>query len=255
GLARVGPEVFFGTPEAHLARALFGWGRGSVRTSIVVGPPIPGVRSLASLERPWLADPRPPDVSPDDPAVIAFTTGSTGRPKPTVMTHRNLSAMIRGVGEQWGLPTNGGVVDMPTFPMFWIIGLSHGGTVVVPPMNFTTRGPAHADPAKLVQTIREHRVSSMFASPALLTNLARHCEERGTTLPTVRRIVAGGAEVTGPLYAAVKAVLPEGELYSDYGATEALPLTEVDGTTVLTETWARTESGEGLCVGRPLPGV
>lgn len=254
-LNRVGPEVFFGSPEAHLARRVFGWGRGTVRTSIVVGGSIPGMRSLTSLERPWLADPRPPDVTPDDPAVIAFTTGSTGNPKPTVMTHRNLTSMIRGVGEQWELDEHGDVVDMPTFPIFWIIGLSHGGTVVIPPMNFATKGPGHADPAKLVRTIRDHRVASMFASPALLTNLARHCDEHGITLPTIRRIVAGGAEIYGPIYAEVKKVLPSGELYSNYGATEALPVAEIDGTTVLTETWARTEAGEGLCVGTPLKGV
>lgn len=257
-LDRVGPEVFFGTPEAHVARLAFGWGRGSVRTKVVVGASIPGTVSLASLERPWLAAPRPAAVTPDDPAVIAFTTGSTGDPKPTVMTHRNLTSMIRGVGAQWGLSVDGDgsdVVDMPTFPMFWIIGLSHGGTVVVPPMDFAMKGPGAADPAKLVRTIRDQRVTSMFASPALLTNLARHCDRHGVTLPTVRRIVAGGAEIYGPLYAAVKRVLPNGEIYSNYGATEALPVAEIDGATVLSETWPRTEAGEGLCVGTSLPGV
>jgi acyl-coenzyme A synthetase/AMP-(fatty) acid ligase len=194
-------------------------------------------------------------VTPDDPAAIAFTTGSTGNPKPTVMTHRNLTSMIRGVADQWGLDRHGDVIDMPTFPIFWIIGLAHGGTVVIPPMDFATKGPGHADPAKLVRTIRDHRVASMFASPALLTNLAHYCDERGITLPSVRRIVAGGAEIYGPLYTAVKEIVPEGELYSNYGATEALPVAEIDGTTVLGETWARTEAGEGLCVGSPLAGI
>ncbi len=255
-LARVGPQVFFGTPEAHLARWLFGWGRGSVRQRIVVGgPALPGVPTLAALARPWRGDPRPAAVRPDDPAVIAFTTGSTGTPKPTVMTHRNLTAMMHAVSTQWGLAGDGGAVDMPTFPMFWIIGLSHGGTVVVPPMNFVTRGPGHADPAMLAHTIRDYGVGSMFASPALLTNLARYCGAQGVTLPSVTRIVAGGAEINGPLYAAIKPVLVNGELYSNYGATEALPVAEIDGASVLGETWARTERGEGLCVGTPLPGV
>lgn len=255
-LSRVGPEVFFGTPEAHLARRLFGWGRGTVRTKIVVGgPSLPGMRSLASLERPWLGAPRPASVTGDDPAVIAFTTGSTGNPKPTVMTHRNLTSMIRGISAQWGLSDDGGVIDMPTFPIFWIIGLSHGGTVVVPPMNFATKGPGHAKPAMLASVIADHEVGSMFASPALLTNLAEHCQRERIELSSIRRIVAGGAEIYGPLYAAVKKVVPDGEMYSNYGATEALPVAEIDGTTVLTETWPRTEAGEGLCVGDPLPGV
>ena len=255
-LSRVGPEVFLGTPEAQLARAAFGWGRGSVHTNVVVGGPlVPGLRTLASLERPWLAEPQPADVAPDDPAVIAFTTGSTGDPKPTVMTHRNVASMIRAVGTRWGLIDRDGVVDMPTFPGFWIIGLSFGGTVVVPPMNFATKGPGDADPAKLARTIAEFGVESMFASPALLTNLARYCEENDLKLSSVRRIVAGGAEINGPLFRAVKNIVVNGEMYSDYGATEALPVSEIDGTMVLDETWPLTETGAGLCAGHPLPGV
>ena len=256
-LARVGPEVFFGSPRAHLAKRVFGWGKATVRQQFVVDGSWPGVQSLDDVMADTApAEPITPDVHPSDEAVIAFTTGSTGMPKPTVLRHRNFTEMVRIVKEQWGLADDGSVVDMPTFPMFWIIALSCGGQVVVPPMDFTMKGPGDADPALLLRTIEERDVTSMFASPALLTNLARHAENEGITIPSVRRIVAGGAEILGPLYAAIKDVLsPEGELYSNYGATEALPLCEIDGTTVLGETWERTERGEGLCVGWPLPGV
>jgi acyl-CoA synthetase (AMP-forming)/AMP-acid ligase II len=265
-LALVGPEVFFGTPRAHAARLAFGWGRGTVRTNVMVGRVgRPGVPTLRSLERhPVPAAPAEPAglargaISPADPAVIAFTTGSTGRPKPTVLRQRNLAAMMSMVLGHWGYDDGREVVDMTTFPMFWIIGLSAGGTVVVPPMDFTLKGPGDADPAPLVRTIRECGVRSLFASPALLTNLAAYAQANGITLPTIERIVAGGAEVPGPLFAQVKGVLGStGEMYSDYGATEALPVTEIAGDEVVAAdgTWAATERGEGLCVGRPLPGV
>ncbi|NLA34773.1 MAG: AMP-binding protein [Actinobacteria bacterium] len=255
-LRRVGPEFFFGSPEAQLARKVFGWGAPSVHTSIVVGPRrVPGALTLVDLERPWLGQPKAPAIDLDTPALIAFTTGSTGSPKPTVMTQRNFAAMIDGVSRQWDLGAHGDVVDMPTFPIFWIIGLSQGGTVVVPPMNFATRGPGDANPARLVDTIRRFDVHSMFASPALLANLSRYCNERQLTLPSIRRIVAGGAEIQGPLFAEVKRVIPAGELYSNYGATEALPVAEIDGDTVLGTTWPRTERGHGVCVGTPLAGV
>ncbi len=255
-IARVGPEVFLGTPEAQAGRLAFGWGKRTVTKNIVVGPPkLPGVTTLASLERAVPGEPTLPDVDVDDPCVIAYTTGSTGNPKPTVMTHRNLTAMIDGVAAQWRLADHGDVIDMPTFPIFWIIGLFHGGTVVVPPMNFATKGPGSADPAKLVATIQRHRVASFFGSPAVLTNLARYCADNDVKLPSIKRIVAGGAEVYGPLYAAVKNMLVDGEIYSNYGATEALPIAEIAGATVLGETWARTEAGEGLCVGDPLAHV
>ena len=50
-LAKVGPEVFFGTPEAHVGRIAFGWVRGTVRTKVVVGRRgLPGMSTLRSLE-------------------------------------------------------------------------------------------------------------------------------------------------------------------------------------------------------------
>jgi olefin beta-lactone synthetase len=265
-LALVGPEVFFGTPRAHAARLAFGWGRGTVRTNVMVArvgrPGVPTLRSLEQRGRSagpaGPAEPARGAISPADPAVIAFTTGSTGRPKPTVLRQRNLAAMMAMVLGHWGYDDGREVVDMITFPMFWIIGLSAGGTVVVPPMDFTLKGPGDADPAPLVRTIRECGVRSLFASPALLTNLAAHAQANGITLPTIERIVAGGAEVPGPLFAQVKQVLGSaGEMYSDYGATEALPVSEIAGDEVVAAdgTWAATERGEGLCVGRPLPGV
>lgn len=256
-LDRVGPEVFFGTPRAHLAKRLFGWGKRTVRQEFVVDGFWPGVRSMDELVMDRAPEePTPADVEPGDPAVVAFTTGSTGRPKPTVLRQRNFAAMIELVSTQWSLGNGGDVVDMPTFPMFWIIALSVGGQVVVPPMDFTMKGPGDADPAALLRTITERGVRSMFGSPALLRNLSEHARRESIKVRSVRRIVAGGAEVQGPLYAAVRDMLgPEGELYSNYGATEALPLCEIDGTTVLGQTWERTERGEGLCVGPGLPGV
>ncbi len=256
-LDRVGPEVFFGTPRAHLAKRLFGWGKRTVRQQYVVDGRWPGVRTLDEvLADTAPAEPTPANVEPGDPAVIAFTTGSTGMPKPTVLRQRNFAAMIELVRNQWSLGNGSDVVDMPTFPMFWIIALSSGGQVVVPPMDFTMKGPGDADPAALLRTIEERGVRSMFASPALMQNLLAHARQKSITIPSVRRIVAGGAEVRGPLYAAARDMLsPDGELYSNYGATESLPLCEIDGTTVLKETWERTERGEGLCVGPGLPGV
>lgn len=257
-LAEVGPTVFFGTPRAHAGRLAFGWGRGTVRTNVVVGRVgLPGMPTLRSLERhPVPAEPARAAVSPADPAVVAFTTGSTGSPKPTLLRQRNLAAMMSLVLGHWNHTDGREVVDMTTFPMFWIIGLAAGGTVVVPPMDFTLKGPGDADPAPLVRTIQECGVRSLFASPALLVNLAAHARAHGLTLPSVSRVVAGGAEVPGPLFAEVKRVLgPAGEMYSDYGATEALPVAEIAGDDVVDGTWVATERGAGVCVGPPLPGV
>lgn len=256
-LKQVGPEVFFGTPRAHAGRIAFGWGRDTIHTNVVVGPfAPPGMVTLDSLIGEPVADPVPGDIHPEDITIIAFTTGSTGDPKPTVLRQRNFANVVSIVKEQWGFQEGDEVVDMPTFPMFWIIGLSVGGTVVVPPMDFTVHGPGDADPARIIRTIEDCGVKSMFASPALLENLSSYAIERGGTIPNLERIVAGGAEIQGPLFAKVRSVLePGAEMYSDYGATEALPVAEIAGATVVGETWKRTITGAGVCAGTTLPGV
>lgn len=256
-LEQVGPEVFFGTPRAHAGRVAFGWGRKTIRTKVVVGPVAPpGMVTLDSLIGEPVDEPEPGDICPEDITIIAFTTGSTGDPKPTVLRQRNFGNVVSMVKQQWGFQEGDEVVDMPTFPMFWIIGLSVGGTVVVPPMDFTMHGPGDADPARIIRTIKDCRVSSMFASPALLENLSSYAISKGETIPNLRRIVAGGAEIQGPLFEAVRSVLePDAEMYSDYGATEALPVAEIAGATVVEETWTRTVEGAGVCAGNTLRGV
>jgi acyl-CoA synthetase (AMP-forming)/AMP-acid ligase II len=53
----------------------------------------------------------------------------------------------------------------------------------------------------------------------------------------------------------MRTFLPNGEIHTPYGATEALPVSSIAATEVLEETAVRTQNGDGSCVGRPLPGV
>lgn len=48
---------------------------------------------------------------------------------------------------------------------------------------------------------------------------------------------------------------PRAEVFSNYGATEALPTSEMSAQEVLAETWPLTLQGAGICVGRPFTGV
>ena len=55
--------------------------------------------------------------------------------------------------------------------------------------------------------------------------------------------------------ARMRAIIPNGEIHTPYGATEALPVSSISATEVLEQTVVRTQKGEGTCVGRPLPNV
>ncbi len=259
-LRRLDPEAFVGIPVAHLGRAFFGWGPRWLRKAVVIGGPgFPGGHRWESLRRTPPPEPRGPEVGPEDTATIMYTTGSTGPAKPALYQHRNICGIYRLVHRTWRFDRNaaGDVpVDMPVFPAFFTVGLSAGGTVVIPPIDFVREKPAKADPEALLEVIRDCQVQTLFASPVILENMARLGNERGTTAPSLRTVIGGGAPLYAEVMGALRRMMGEGgELHADYGATEALPATEMPGREALGETFAATARGAGLCVGRPFEGV
>lgn len=253
-LRRIEPEAFVGIPLSHLGRMFFGWGPRTLRKNIVVNGRFPGARTIDSLRRPAPAEPVLARVTPDDPAAVLYTTGSTGPAKPALYTHRNFCEVFRVVHESWAIRTGEYPIDMAVFPAFTVVALSAGGTMVVPPIDFARQTPATADPAALFEVIQDCGVRSLFGSPVLLENLARHASKGGLSLPSLERVIAGGAPITADAMRLLSAMMPNGEPFANYGATEALPST-VHGASETFDTWTETRQGRGICVGRPFEGV
>jgi len=257
-LRRLEVEAFVGIPLAHLGRIAFGWGPRFRAKAIVIGTAgFPGAHSLESLRRTAPAAPSAPAVGPEDTASIMYTTGSTGPAKPALYQHRNICNVFRLAHHTWRFGRRGEVpVDMPVFPAFFSVGLSAGGTIVIPPINYVRQTPAKVDPRALAEVIRDCRVQTLFASPVILENLSRLGRDEGVVLPSLHTVIGGGAPLYEPVVGPLRRMMaPDGEVHADYGATEALPATEMPGLESLNETYAATARGAGLCVGRPFEGV
>ncbi len=269
-LSRVQPEAFLGNALAHLGRITFGWGPRDLRklvlteSPLVPGgriikgfPPFPGARSIKSLRRHAPAAPQPPQVGPDDPCAVLYTTGSTGPAKPSLYLHRNFCQLFRNAHHSWRFdPDHEVPVDMAVFPAFLFIPISAGGTMVVPPIDFARQGPAKVNSAAMIQVINDCKVGSFFAAPILIENLAREALARNLTMPSLKRVIGAGAPISGPVERMLNAVMaPDGELAANYGATEAMPSTELSSHEHLDGLWDMTEQGAGVCVGYALPGV
>jgi acyl-CoA synthetase (AMP-forming)/AMP-acid ligase II len=253
-LRRLAIDAFVGIPLAHVARTFFGWGPRWLAKVVVVGGRMPGMTSLAALRRRAPDQPARPAVEPGDPAAIMYTTGSTGPAKPTLYEHRNLCGIFRIAHRTWRFEPGSVPVDMPVFPAFFAVGLSAGGTIVIPPIDYVRQGPADVDPRALVEVIADCKVQTLFASPVILENLARLGRDEGVTAPSLRTVIGGGAPLYGDVIGPLRAMIG-GEVHADYGATEALPATEMTGAEAITETYAATARGAGLCVGHPFDGV
>ena len=241
------PEAFIGIPLAMLAKALLGWAK-SARVRITTGKRAwLADATLADVERDGAnAAPQLADTQPDDVAGLLFTSGSTGVPKGVVYRHRHFVAQVEMLGTAFGIAPGG--IDLPTFPPFALFDPALGLTSIIPDMDPTR--PAKADPRKLHAAITRFGVTQLFGSPALMQVLAAH----GEKLATVKRVTSAGAPVPPAVVQRMLELLPaDAQLWTPYGATECLPVAVIEGRELLTLR-ARTETGAGTCVGRPVAG-
>ncbi|WP_435019726.1 fatty acid CoA ligase family protein [Tundrisphaera sp. TA3] len=252
-LAQAEPAAFIGIPAAQAARQVLRWGRETIRTVVTVGRRWPGGGpTLDDVIRRGEGHPAPMDDPGDDAtAAILFTSGSTGPPKGVVYTHaifRNQVAILRDLYQ-----IRPGEVDLCTFPLFALFGPALGMTCVVPEMDFTR--PGQADPTKIIGAIEDFGVTNLFGSPALIRRVGIEAL-RGVRLPSLRRVISAGAPVPARVLETFGRMLdPEAKVYTPYGATESLPVCSIEAGEILGETRYATETGAGVCVGRPAPGM
>jgi acyl-CoA synthetase (AMP-forming)/AMP-acid ligase II len=129
-----------------------------------------------------------------------------------------------------------------------------GVTTVIPDMDPTR--PAMVDPRKILEAADDWKITQAFGSPAVWNRVGQFCEEHRTTIPTLRRVLSAGAPVPSDVLRRMKdCIHPQGDIYTPYGATEALPVASIAASVRLAETDARTREGAGVCVGRKFPGV
>jgi acyl-CoA synthetase (AMP-forming)/AMP-acid ligase II len=164
---------------------------------VIVEPGDPAAAELAALpfDPAWAAS-APPSAPPVDdetrPVVLSLSSGTTGRPSGSLVSHRELYE--RWVGQWAGMGFNGDDRFLLATPLYFGAGRSFamsfvaaGGTVIFQ--------PPPATPHDLIATAAEHKATILFLVPTQIRRLLEAWDRPGLALPTVRRLVTSGAAI------------------------------------------------------------
>lgn len=193
----------------------------------------------------------PVTVSASDYSAILFTSGGTGIPKGVLYTHGILNAQTDALKAMFHL--NQDQTDIPGFPLFALFTLAMGMTSVIPDMDPTK--PAQCDPARIVKNILDHNATFVAGSPSIWERVGKYCEKEKITLPSIKYLVMFGAPVRLEMHQLLKKILPHGDTFTPYGATECLPVSLISGSEVLEKKAPQMLEGHGTCIGKAVPGV
>ena len=192
----------------------------ALRDQLPIGPDVACI--VLDGADPWLAAYSDADLVnlglPADLAYVIYTSGSTGRPKGAGNSHQALVNRLWWMQKAYGLGPGDTVLqktpfsfDVSVWEFFW--PLFTGARLAV------ARPGDHRDPERLVETIRQHKVTTLHFVPSMLQ--AFMTSEQVERCDTLKRVVCSGEALPADLSEQVLARLPKVGLYNLYGPTEA----------------------------------
>lgn len=181
--------------------------------------------------------PDPGLAKPLDPAAILFTSGTTGRVKGAVLTHRSLITglmlmqlsgvmVLHNMAKAHGIPAETLMASLPqqsvllVYPLFHISGL---GAAFLSPLFAGSKVVIMRrwDAQEAVRLIEAEKITMFSAVPTMLWDMLHRAKLGDADLSSLRNIASGGQALPVNLLDEIRAVCPQAVMGTGYGMTEA----------------------------------
>ena len=198
------------------------------------------------------------EIQEDDPAFILYTSGTTGRPKGAVTSHRSVLGFI-GINQASGFrnfllqpPPPDALPNCMyvTNPLFHVSGLQAAAIMGLSAGLKTVWNSGRFDPERTMAQIQNEKCTSWGAMNTVLHRLMTHPAFPNYDLSSLKQVGGGGAPTAPEMQRKIREAFPalrEGNLGHGYGSTESGALATVIGG----EEWEENPTS----VGRPQPTV
>ncbi|HVT21502.1 MAG TPA: class I adenylate-forming enzyme family protein [Mycobacteriales bacterium] len=209
--------------------------------------PITALLDGPSVKRPEV------DIDEDDPALILYTSGTTGRPKGATHSHRNLICLVQAQQCVIAARVPPGITLPPSraltsTPLFHVSGLHSGAIACLGAGNTTVWPDGKFDPVSTLKVIERERCTTWTTMPTTLWRVLHEPTAKSFDTSSLMHIGGGGAAWSAALQQAIRDTFGEHISWGiGYGQTEACGLST-------TSTFAELQEHPDT-VGRPVPTV
>ena len=199
-------------------------------------------------------------IDEDDPAVILFTSGTTGRPKGAVCSHRSICGFVHTafasgylrmmLDEAAGaakLEPPEQMCSLMTVPLFHLSGLYSGAVLMLALGGKTVWRIGRFDPLDVLRLIESERVSNWAGLGSMAPRVLSHPDLDKFDLSSIRNFGSGGAPTSPALQEKMRRAAPNGAaaIGLGYGLSETVTAVAMIGGRDLQE--------HPTSVGRPTP--
>ncbi|SIS44825.1 fatty acid--CoA ligase family protein [Salimicrobium salexigens] len=181
----------------------------------------PKMKSFTKTVEQGSASFTPPSLDDDDLAVILYTSGTTGKPKGAMLTHKNIYSNAKDVATYLEISEEDRVIA--TLPMFHVFCLTvalnapivNGGTIIVIPQ---------FSPGEVFKAAKEYEATVFAGVPTMYNYLLQTGDGQESTFENMRISVSGGSSLPVSLLEAFEKKFNV-RVSEGYGLSEASPVT------------------------------